>query len=76
MAETKAVQNVDTIDLHDDLHTRVVVAEGTGKTANQEGAKAKVVHNVSDCLPMIMFGRCCTSPSRFVVIKTLTTHPI
>jgi len=45
MEEIKAVENVDTIDLHDDLHTRVVVAEGSGKTAQQDGAKAKVVHN-------------------------------
>lgn len=50
MAETKqTVQNVDSINTHDDLHTRVVVAEGSGKTANQEGAKAKTVHNVSRC---------------------------
>ncbi|KAH7040857.1 lactose permease [Microdochium trichocladiopsis] len=45
MAESKSVQNVDTIGVHDDLHARVIVAEGTGKTAQQEGAKAKTVHN-------------------------------
>ncbi|KXJ97332.1 lactose permease [Microdochium bolleyi] len=45
MAESKQIHNVDAINVHDDLHTRVVVAEGSGKTANQEGAKAKVVHN-------------------------------
>jgi len=50
MEEIKAVENVDTIDLHDDLHTRVVVAEGSGKTAQQDGAKAKVVHNVRNSL--------------------------
>jgi hypothetical protein len=46
-----ADKNEDTIEAHrGDLfneHHYPIVSEGDGKTANREGAKAKVVHNVS-----------------------------